>query len=138
MKYFGYAFRGFGDHPNCYRLRNCVTILFFTRLVCVEERLASLFSKCNSNNLSLGSFYQLCCRVDTVSGNMFGHPGDSSMNWVHANVFRLFPYEFEECSTNSFGSIGDYMEVLNLNNLFFNLKRFICNYTKHDMYCHQF
>ena len=64
--------------------------------------------KYNSNNLSLGSFHQLYYRVDTVSGEMFGRHGVSNMNRLHADVFQLFPYEFEECSINSFGSIGDF------------------------------
>ena len=96
------------------------------------------FPKCNSNSLSLGSFYQLYYCVDTVSGEMIGHPGHSNMDRAHADVFWLFPYKFEECPTNSFGSIGGFPKVLNLNRLFLKLNLSICNYTTHDMYCHRF
>ena len=84
------------------------TILFLHVAFVLERRLLPYFQK--SNSLSHGSFYQLYNRVDIVSGEMFGHPGVSNMNRVHADVFRLFPYEFEECSTNAFGSIGDFLK----------------------------
>ena len=56
---FGYAFRGFGDHPNCYRLRNCVTILFLHVSFVLERGLLPYFQNILAIIWVSGP-YQLC------------------------------------------------------------------------------
>ena len=54
-------------------------------------------------------------------------PSDSKSNWLHVGIFWLFFHSFEVYSIDSSKMIGNSPKVLNFNQLFVELNRFICN-----------
>ena len=66
--------------------------------------------------------------MDKLSSSVVGQdPSDSKSNRLHVEILRFCFHTFDVFSIESSKMIGKFPEVLNFNQLFLKLNRFICN-----------